>query len=57
MTEKQGTPQGVVVAGILGLALLGMTALVVGQNGLLLTTIVGVIGLAIGVAMPQFPRR
>lgn len=57
MPQKEKTPQGIVVAGILVLAAIAMTALVVGQDGLLLTTIVGIIALAIGVAMPQFPRR
>ena len=55
--KKQNTPQGVVITGILALVAYGAWAIFNGQNGLLMTTIVGIIALAIGVTLPQFKLK
>ena len=51
MTQK--ISQGVIVTGILCLTALEMVALAMGINGVLFTTIVGIIALTIGVGIPN----
>jgi hypothetical protein len=54
---KQQIPQGVVITGILCLTALEMVALMTGLNGVLFTTVVAAVALAIGVTLPQFKLK
>ena len=53
----QQISQGVIVTGILCLTALEMLALMKGINGVLFTTIVGIIALTIGVTIPNPLRK
>ena len=45
--------KSIIITGIVALTIIEAMALYYGINGVLLTTIVGIIALAIGVAIPQ----
>ncbi len=49
--------KSVVITGILAITALELTAMMLGFDGLLLTTVIGLVALAIGVQLPQLKLR
>lgn len=51
---KHKIDRSIVMTGILSITALEIFALYQGVDGLLLTTVIGIVALAIGIQMPQF---
>ena len=49
--------KSIVVTGILSITAMEIFALYMGVNGLLLTTVIGIVALAIGVQLPQIKLK
>ncbi|MCP6720500.1 MAG: hypothetical protein KJI72_04255 [Patescibacteria group bacterium] len=56
MTQNK-IDKSVVMTGILSITAMEMFALYQGVNGLLLTTVIGIVALAIGVQLPQIKLK
>lgn len=52
MTKKKSIDWKIIVAGLVALTAIEITALCNGINGTLMTIVIGIIGLAIGVTIP-----